>query len=58
MVVDAEKVFEELGDACIAAGPERCGLANETLLGGMDIVSWTKNLTDVRRILHRSCHED
>jgi len=51
MIVDTDEVFEAFGDACIAAGPERCGVADENLLGGMDVVSWTKNLTDVCRML-------
>jgi len=48
MVVDTDEAYKGFADACIAAGPERCAVADEAIRGGMDIVSWTRNLTDVR----------
>lgn len=48
MVIDSDETYEGFATACLEAGPEQCAIADENVLGGMNIVSWTRNLTDVR----------
>jgi hypothetical protein len=48
MLEDIDEVLDAFGYYCKEAGPERCAIANETILGGQDVVPWIYNLTDVR----------
>lgn len=46
-VESTDEAFEGFVDAYESAGPEDCTVADRSISGGMDLISWAQNLTEV-----------
>lgn len=46
-VESTDEAFQGFANACATAGPEACAIADKKVSGGMDLMTWTQNLTNV-----------
>lgn len=46
-VESTDEAFQGFVNACETAGPEDCTVADKSISGDMDLISWAQNLTEV-----------